>query len=60
LDRVGLLDITYKGLPITIPIVSAKYSAKTPNEIMMIPEKNDMKIRIEAHPCTGVWAIILE
>ena len=32
---------TYSGLPMAMPIVTARYSAITPSAIRMLPEKND-------------------
>src|ERR1700687_1481077 len=38
--RVGLELTTYSGLPITMPIVIARYSAMTPSAARIVPEKN--------------------
>ena len=50
--RVGLLAMTYKGFPITIPIVMAKYSAITPIAVRVVPEKKDTTISSEVQPGT--------
>jgi hypothetical protein len=47
---VGLELTTYKGFPMTMPIVTARYSAITPSAARMQPEKKDTVITSEAQP----------
>lgn len=51
--RVGLVLMTYSGLPITMPMVTARYSAITPKDARMLPEKKATTIKSEVQPCTG-------
>ena len=52
--RVGRELTTYRGLPMTMPIVTAMYSAITPRAVRMQPEKNATTVTVEAQPWTGI------
>jgi hypothetical protein len=49
----------YKGLPIAILIVNAKYSAMTPNAVKMQPEKKVITMTSEVHPSTRTCPVNL-
>src|SRR5271157_4900117 len=50
--RVGFVPTTYNGLPITMFIVSDRYSAITPSAVRTTPEKKATTITSDAHPGT--------
>ena len=57
--RVGRVLTTYKGLPMAMPMVTARYSAITPRAVRMQPEKNATMMSNEAQPSTGTEPVNL-
>ena len=57
--RVGRVLTTYSGLPMAMPMVTARYSAMTPRAVRMHPEKKATMMSSDAQPSTGTEPVTL-